>query len=1082
MKKISLWTLLLILSFSLQAFAHDTDIYVLDQSMQQVPPDLLIVLDLSGSMNWTTAGEYMYIQNTVSCINAGDSDAYCRTNHCSGNCPGGTVYYATSGTGHTRPCRIDLDTVPKYSNDACSGPFYKSSQAGFTTDCSRVSVAKRALKKILDADNSGTVTDADQDILSMRLGYMRYYNCGSDTGTNYGSGCNTLRKAIDTPYSQIWASISGESATGATPLASALSEAKLYLDNHKQTDNAKDCRKKFVILITDGSDTLACNLSGANNDWHAEQYKRRRETVAKAKALTDAGYLVFVVGFGADMPFFMKNTLNWAAFYGGGDNPYNLNSGDTKSYPIQFGFGYPSGISSCQNSAKTCYVYSDLVKSPPVYTTCTGKTDGTPGCYCYANSYDPGQIPLSGYAYFAEDPAQLDQALETIRDYIMSILAKSTDYVAPVVPISQMEKTSSGNRMYLAMFKPAKQSFWYGNIKKFGIATEKSEGTETINVGDVVDADNKLVMDPWNRIKSDPNPAKSYWSAAADGGEVLKGGVGEHLANRSIPRNIYTYLGTSADLTDASNHFKIQTPTNPITPVMLGLAAGDTAGRDQVINYMHGLDAYDQNPQNGITDVKRQVEIVENGTTKLIPWILGAFIHSRPLVIHYTGQSVIYVGANDGMLHAFDDTSGEELWAFIPPNLLPNLKKFKDDLSLDLFVDGSPKAYLTSDKKVLIFGERRGGDRYYALDITDPLSPRLLWEISPSTTGFSQLGQTWSTPQISKINYMGTDKVVAFFAGGYDTNQDHSPVVNPDTKGRGVYAIDVLTGNQIWKYTSGEDSEMKYSIPSDIACVDTDGDGKIDRLYVGDMGGRIWRFDVKNPNPASWTGKRIFLAGGKIFYPPDVTLENDSGNYEMVFFGTGDRENPKGTGQTERLYAIKDKNPASPLTESDLVNVTQDLLQDSGTSDAAKTALLQTLKDGKGWYILLDQNAGEKCLSTPIVFYGSVYYTTFTPNLGNPDDICYVGEGKGKVYIVKQKTGNAVFNFDVANDTGPSDNPVVISKSDRVLDIGSGIPSGVIITFIGGEATSYAGIGGGVYSPPLTNRKSLLPISWKLVF
>jgi type IV pilus assembly protein PilY1 len=262
-------------------------------------------------------------------------------------------------------------------------------------------------------------------------------------------------------------------------------------------------------------------------------------------------------------------------------------------------------------------------------------------------------------------------------------------------------------------------------------------------------------MDPWNRIKK---TARSYWSAAADGGEVLKGGVGELLADRSTPRNIYTYQGTNANLTDASNHFKIQSPTNPITPAMLGLAAGDTVGRDNVINYMHGLDAYDQSPQDSITNVKRQVVIVnKDNTTTLTKWILGAFIHSRPLVIHYTGQSVIYVGANDGMLHAFDDATGEELWAFIPPNLLTYLKKFKDDLSLDVFVDGSPKAYLGSDKKVLIFGERRGGDRYYALDITDPLSPKFLWEINPSTTGFSQLAQTWSTPQISKINYMGTD-------------------------------------------------------------------------------------------------------------------------------------------------------------------------------------------------------------------------------------------------------------------------------------------------------------------------------------
>jgi hypothetical protein len=193
MKKISLWVLFFILSLSSYAPAHDTDIYVLDQSMQQVPPDLLVVLDLSGSMNWTTAGEYMYISNTVNCKNPSDSDTYCRTNHCSKNCPGGTVFYAASGTGHTLPCKIDLSplsAIPIYSNSTCSGPFYKTSQTGYTTDCSRVSVAKRALKKILDADNSGTVTDSDQDTLSMRVGYMRYYNCsdsGSDSGTNYNA-------------------------------------------------------------------------------------------------------------------------------------------------------------------------------------------------------------------------------------------------------------------------------------------------------------------------------------------------------------------------------------------------------------------------------------------------------------------------------------------------------------------------------------------------------------------------------------------------------------------------------------------------------------------------------------------------------------------------------------------------------------------------------------------------------------------------------------------------------------------------------------------------------------------------------
>ena len=183
------------------------------------------------------------------------------------------------------------------------------------------------------------------------------------------------------------------------------------------------------------------------------------------------------------------------------------------------------------------------------------------------------------------------------------------------------------------------------------------------------------VMDSDNQIK---DSAKSYWSAAADGGDVEKGGVGQVLLDRTSARNIYTYLGTNADLKDSSNLFSVS--NSSITPGRLGLIGSDTAGRDKLINFIHGFDAYDENGNRIVTE-KRD-------------WILGSFIHSRPVVIHYgTTRSVIYAGANDGMLHAFDDATGEELWAFIPPNLLPDLKDLNGEV-LEFFVDGSPKAYI----------------------------------------------------------------------------------------------------------------------------------------------------------------------------------------------------------------------------------------------------------------------------------------------------------------------------------------------------------------------------------------------------
>jgi type IV pilus assembly protein PilY1 len=562
-----------------------------------------------------------------------------------------------------------------------------------------------------------------------------------------------------------------------------------------------------------------------------------------------------------------------------------------------------------------------------------------------------------------------------------------------------------------------------------------------------------------------------------DGGDVEKGGVGDVLRNRSSSRNIYTYLESNVSLPDSSNAF---IEAN-ITPAMLGLGS-DNSERDKLVRFVRGYDAYDDNG-NGDTTEKRD-------------WMLGSFLHSRPLLIHYETRSVIFAGANDGMLHAFDDSDGSELWAFIPPNLLDKLHALHTDV-VESFVDGSPKAYLSYDanglitKAILIFGQRRGGNHYYALDITDPLVPKYLWKMSPDMADYAQLGQTWSSPMIGKIAYLNGEKWVAFIGGGYDDNQDNDPVAGPDVKGRAIYVVDVLDGSLVWRYSYAENNGMAFSIPSDIQRVDTNGDGKIDRLYVGDMGGRIWRFDFGDLNrdgsseTGEWTAKIIFNsnAGGekrKIFYPPDVTLEKDSGDYEMLFFGTGDREHPKESTNINRLYAVKDKNPSTPLTETNLVDVTQDLLQESSTSPEDKSAILNALATKDGWFIKLDQNLGEKCLSSPVVYYGVVYYTSFAPNFGSDGDPCFVGEGTGRLYALRYKSGNAAFNLD---GLGTID---TLTRSDRAATIGTGIPSGVIITFIEGKTVAYVGVGGPggprVPRPKLLSDKSVIPVTWRIVF
>jgi type IV pilus assembly protein PilY1 len=621
-----------------------------------------------------------------------------------------------------------------------------------------------------------------------------------------------------------------------------------------------------------------------------------------------------------------------------------------------------------------------------------------------------------------------------------------------------MEKASSGNRLYLALFKPAWRSFWKGNIKKFAIATEDNPATG-IKTGDILDINGNPVLDSRGRIL---DSAVSFWgSAENDGGEVEKGGVGQILLARATQRLIYTHTGISTDLTDPVNAFTVANPE--ITPLTLGFSVNKVTERDSLIRFVHGYDSYDENGNANIAE-KRD-------------WILGAFLHSRPLVIHYgQGQSAIYAGGNDGMLHAFDDETGEELWAFIPPDLLGRLRDLTGE-TVEYYVDGSPRAYVVDqnrngtiessdgDQVILVCGERRGGNHYFALDVTIPQSPRLLWQIGPELGDYSEMGQSWSTPIVGRIRYGTGEKVVFFIGGGYDEKQDSGPNAGEDSHGRAVYIVNVETGELLWSYSHAVNPFMAYSIPSDIARVDTTGDGYIDRFYVGDMGGRMWRFDIGSPSPGNWTAKLLFDSGPggsgrKIFYPPDVCLESGGGYYEMLFFGTGDRADPKNITVCNRIYAVKDRDGPTTLTEGDLQDVTDALLDETDTEN--------------GWYIRLNQHLGEKVLSPPVVYFGTAYFTSFIPDQEEFEDLCYVGQGRGRLYALGYKTGNPVFDLDGLGDT--------LDINDRSSEIGIGIPSGVVIAIFDEIAKGYIGVGGGIYRPPVSNRSTIIPMWWREVF
>ena len=997
--------LLLFLSLPSVPFAADES----GLFSSNVPPDALIVLDLSGSMNWTPVGDTMYV-----------STGNCNTTY---NGP----FFGVPGTGRVS-CAIPLGSVPRFSTASCRAvdpitsahnPFYRAITGTYETNCSRLEIAKRALFSVLDANKDGLVRSTgatDDAAMNVRIGYMRFYNCGSDDiGGNYSAGCNSLIYDIGSWYSRIYCGanpgtctlatapsgtcIREEAAGGGTPLGSSLREAKLYLDAHKAADTtAGTCRKKFVLFVTDGADTYSCGGSGAETQ--ATQYQRRRETVAMAKALGDAGYKVFVVGFGGDMPASLQNTLNWAAYYGGSDNPNVANAGVPAGYDIAASPAlYPAGITQCSPS--------------PTTGTCNGTSTN-----CFATANDPGTAALSGYAYFA---ASADELTEALQDAINQITEGTYSFTVASIATARI---TSEDHLYEASFTPKDDDpFWPGFLKKYNINADGSVGSNVWEAGAVLDA----------------------------------------MPHGS--RNIKTCTTGCASGSPTMTDF-----TTALDPRYLGLTSAQTAERTNVVGYFRGDPAY--NPDDWkLGDIWHSNPVVVATPSRFfsdvldasIPTAFSLFRDANVRLSDATGTRVVAVGANDGQFHVFRTFNGAEVFSFIPPNLMPKLKLVAhvtdpSTLAHQYFVDGpvstadvwlgtgSGTTKNAADwRTMLVFGLGRGVSPnytwssspncaafdgvtpqtfsqtysagtphycgYYAFDFTNPLSPAFKWRINPTAAQAPYLSDPWSKMTIGRVKIGGNEKWVGFIGGGgYEYSCGSTPT-EPANRGKGFFVVDMANGNILWSYTQANNSLMQYSIPAQPFIYDSDNDGFIDMVYVGDLGGNMWRFRLcgaASPaacNTGSWAGSLLYeqTSTRRPVYT-NITLTRDANRNVWLYWGTGDKQCPTSSGAVDRFYAIKD-TPNICTSSADCGGAP---CQTGRCSPTYQFSHLQNMTLASQQYNNISQGfsfefaSNEKMLGTPAVFGGKVYFTTYAP-AATGANLCTQG-GTGRLYAFDYQT------------------------------------------------------------------------------
>jgi len=656
-----------------------------------------------------------------------------------------------------------------------------------------------------------------------------------------------------------------------------------------------------------------------------------------------------------------------------------------------------------------------------------------------------------GQAYSAGDLGSLQTALTSI---ITNILQVSTTFTAPTVAVNAFNRTQTLNDLYVSVFQPSGDFHWPGNVKRYLVSN-----------GVIVDQNGNPAVDPTTGFFK--SSAQSFWSPTPDGSSIPAGGAANQIPNwdpsASPSRNLYTYIGTNpaAPIDLASNAIYSLVTTNAlITNTVLNVAT--TTDHDNVINYARGEDINDENG-NFITNEPRHA--------------MGDPLHAQPAIVIYGGSvgspnvndAVIYAPTNDGFLHAFDVNDGHELWAFIPQEILPQLvgTYLNDPVSNKHYaLDGSVRVLkydvngdgivnpADGDKVIIYFGQGRGGSNYYALDVTNKSAPKFMWTIGP--TQLPGIGQAWSTPTIARVRVasaaqVSVQKAVVIFGGGYDTAEENPSYTVQDSVGNGIYMIDAVSGALLWRAgLTGADlnlSRMDHAIPSDIAVLDTNSDGFADRMYVGDLGGQLWRFDITNGNSRS-----TLVAGGVIaslgthddspttvaatrrFYnAPDVAIAQKRGvqPYMNVAIGSGYRGHPLNITADDRFYSVRDYAPFTALTQTQYNSYT--VLHDGDLTDITSSVTPTVPTNSPGWKLLLDQpgNAwiGEKVLSTASTFNNQILFTTYTPNVSAATDSCQPSIGLNKFYAVSLFDGSPVANLNNHNNADVSDRSTSLAQS-----------------------------------------------------
>lgn len=903
-----------------------------------------------------------------------------------------------------------------------------------------------------------------------RVGFSTISYTGATDGTRF-LGNNTFELA----YKNTWyKTLFAQNASTYTPLRGALSKAGRYYANKisGQVDPIQySCQQNFTILSTDGywntneetATYTSLNLTGGavgNQDGGATPRPLKEGTTPVSDTLADIAKYYYDTDLrtpslgnctGVPVPPATTGNILCSTPANPSDpDPYNdvfvsPTDNNTKQHMTTFTIGL---------GADGTLVYQDdylTAKSGDFYDL-TNNLNGVNWSNPIANSAgeridDLWHAAVNGHGqYFsAKTP---DEIVKGLNAALASITAKLGSGAAAAT--STLNPVASNNKAFVASYTTVS---WRGNLeaRPIDLATGATSDSATWCVEDVAPPN----CNSPSYLQNDTSNSTNVWycvtpsMTTCSGGTLVgtdckvevaascKGTLKARISPASDSRVIYMKDATGSNLIkfDYDNMTANQKAYFDNTSVLNGLSQWPTLTADQqnsskpnfvggknLVNFLRGQYGYEERSANA-DKLYRYREATMGDAIESQPVFIGKPTFSytdtgyEAFKTAQAGRAkTVFLGTNDGMLHAFDADTGDERWAFVPSMVMPNLWKLADKSYATMHTNYVNGAAVTGDiydgtwKSILVGSLHGGGRGFYAMEVTDPAAPKFLWEFTYTQSTDHALkmednvGYSFAEPKIGKRPTDG--KWVVFLTSGYNN-------VSPGDGTGWIYELDPISGAILHKKSTGVGDKITPT-PSGLAKIEfyadaSERDNTAKFIYGGDLLGNLWRLDMSDYS----LFKFAILKDGSGNVQPITTRPEFASidNKRVVYVATGkhleiaDLTN----NQKNTIYAIKDDDATTtfinPRSGTGADQMLQRTITDAGAFRAVSgTDVVNPFLTYRGWYADLP-DPQERANVDPRLEFGTLIFPTTVPT-----STACTPDGYGWINFIDYKTGKAVAN------------------------------------------------------------------------